>query len=192
MLSACATCCAWVSSQAALSRWGRFPINQQCFGIGRFLNLRSAEVFRVAQQERDAKAYPQINPAVCSLLHIGVEDAILFQVVGHRVLGQKRRLQADFGADPFAFAVRLVGCVIAAAPTAKLRPEVGGLDLLEMIEFSPGCIANGARDVDLQLEDGHFVPQGLKPGFLNAYNAAPKGQSSTVPLRQNAPRRSTN
>jgi hypothetical protein len=65
-------------------------------------------------------------------------------------------LEADFGPDPFALVVGLIGWMIAAAATAELRPKVGGLDLLEMIELAPSLVAYGARDVDFKPEKGHF------------------------------------
>lgn len=85
---------------------------------------------------------------VLGLFHICVEDAFLFQVVRHGILGQKRCLEADFGADPFAFSVGSVGWVVATAAAAELRAEVGGLDLVELTDFFPGCVAHRAGDVD--------------------------------------------
>ena len=85
----------------------------------------------------------------------------MFEVVGHGVLGQERGLQADFGADPFAFAVRLIWGVIAAAAAAELRAEVRGLDLIEVLQFAPGLVTYRAGDVDLEFQNGHrvFSPQ---------------------------------
>src|ERR1700688_4647241 len=40
-----------------------------------------------------------------SIDDIGVQDSLLFQIVRHRVFSQDRGLDADFGADPFAFGV---------------------------------------------------------------------------------------
>lgn len=45
--------------------------------------------------------------------------------------------------------------MIAAPSAAELRAEVGGLDLLEVIEFAPGGIAHCAGNVDLESENGH-------------------------------------
>jgi hypothetical protein len=60
------------------------------------------------------------------LIHdIGIHYPLLLQVMGDRVLSQQRRLQADFGADPFAFVVGGAGSVVAAAAAAELRAEVG-------------------------------------------------------------------
>ena len=75
----------------------------------------------------------------------------------HGVLSQKRRLQADFGADPFAFGVGCVGGMIAAASAAELRAEVGGLDLIELLDLLPGFVAARARDVDFELQNGHSI-----------------------------------
>ena len=60
-------------------------------------------------------------------------------------------MEADFGADPFAFGVRLVWRVIAASSAAELGAEVGGLDLIEVVQFAPGLVAYGAGDVDFEL-----------------------------------------
>ena len=84
------------------------------------------------------------------LFHVGVEDALLLQIVRHGILGQERRLQADFGADPFAFCVRGVGRVVAASAAAELRAEIGGLDLIELVNLLPGLVAYGAGDVDFE------------------------------------------
>ena len=85
------------------------------------------------------------------LLHIGVEDPFLFKVVGHRVLRQERGLEADFGADPFAFCVRRVGGMVAASAAAELRAEVGALDLIELADLAPGGVAHRSGDIDLEL-----------------------------------------
>ena len=85
------------------------------------------------------------------LLDVGVEDAFLLEVVGHGVLGQQRGLEADLGADPLAFGVGLVRGVVATAAAAILGAEVGGLDLVEVVEFFPCAIADGVGDVDFEL-----------------------------------------
>ena len=66
----------------------------------------------------------------------------------HGVLGQEGSLKPDFGADPFAFRVRGVGRVVATASTAELGAEVGGLDLVELVDLFPGLVADCAGDVD--------------------------------------------
>jgi hypothetical protein len=38
--------------------------------------------------------------------------------------------------------------VIAAAAAAELWPEVGTLDLVELLNLAPGFVADGARDID--------------------------------------------
>jgi hypothetical protein len=83
------------------------------------------------------------------LLHIGVEHTLLLKVVGHGVLCQEWGLEADFGADPFAFGVRSVGGMIAASAAAELGTEIGALDLIERADLAPGGIADGAGDIDL-------------------------------------------
>ncbi|MBZ5689406.1 MAG: hypothetical protein LAP86_30770 [Acidobacteriia bacterium] len=82
------------------------------------------------------------------LLYVGVEDAFLLQVVRHGVLGEKRCLEADFGAYPFALGVGSVGWVVAAAAAAELGAEIGGLDLVELVDLFPGGIAYRTGDVD--------------------------------------------
>ena len=77
-----------------------------------------------------------------------------------RVLRQKRRLQADFGADPFAFRVRSVWRVVAASTAAELGAEVGALNLIKLLDFAPGGVADGARNIDLQsrTDIGSYFP----------------------------------
>lgn len=88
---------------------------------------------------------------VSLLLDISVEHAFLLEVMGHSVLGQKWRLQPDFGADPFAFRVRSVRRMVAATSTAELGTEIRALNLIELADLTPGGIAYSSRDVDLQL-----------------------------------------
>ena len=88
------------------------------------------------------------QPPESLLLYVGVEHAFLFQVVRHRVLGQKRRLEPDFGANPFALPMGRIGRMIAASSAAKLWAEVGGLNLVELIDLTPGGIAYRTRDID--------------------------------------------
>ena len=83
-----------------------------------------------------------------ALLYVGVEDAFLLQVVGHGVLGEERRLETDFGADPFAFGVGDIRFVVAAASAAELRAEVSRLDLLERADVFPGLVTYSARHVN--------------------------------------------
>src|ERR1700730_820121 len=47
-----------------------------------------------------------------SLHDVSVKHSILFEIMRNRVLGQKWRLEADFGPDPFALGVRSIGCII--------------------------------------------------------------------------------
>jgi hypothetical protein len=83
-----------------------------------------------------------------SVHDICVEDALLFKIVRDGVLGEEWGLEFDFGADPFAFGMRSVGRVIATAAAAELGAEVGGLDLVELLDVAPGFVGDGARDVD--------------------------------------------
>jgi hypothetical protein len=91
------------------------------------------------------------------LFCVGVEHAFLLEIMRHGVLRQKRRLQADFGSDPFAFEVRRVGWMLAGSAAAELRPEFCALDLIKLLEFAPGGIADGAGYVDFEFENGHKV-----------------------------------
>jgi len=91
------------------------------------------------------------------LFHVGVEHAFLLKVVGHGVLGEKRRLQLDLGPNPLAFAVRLVRGMVAAAAAAKLWTKTGALNLFEGLNFAPGRIADGPGDVDFEVQGRHVV-----------------------------------
>jgi hypothetical protein len=90
-----------------------------------------------------------MNYSRSRLLHIGVEDTLLLKVVGHGVLCQEWGLEADFGADPFAFRVWGVGRMITASAAAELGAEVGALDLIELVDLAPDGIADGSGDIDL-------------------------------------------
>jgi hypothetical protein len=92
---------------------------------------------------------------------VGVEDALLFQIMRDGVLRQKRSLEADCGTDPTALWIRVrlrlawrqgrdglgpLACGKAAA--AELQSEVGGLNLIELLDLAPGFVADGSGDVD--------------------------------------------
>src|SRR5579859_24193 len=91
---------------------------------------------------------PILGRNLSLLLHIGVEHTFLLEIVRHSVLSQKRRLQPDFGADPFALGVRSVGRMVAASATSELRTEVCALNLIKLADLAPGSITNSSRDVD--------------------------------------------
>lgn len=82
------------------------------------------------------------------LLHIGIEYALLLQIVRHGILCQKRRLEPDLGPDPFAFSMRPVGRMVTASTTAELRSEVSALDLIVLLDLFPGFVAYRSGDVD--------------------------------------------
>jgi|SRR5579862_3715278 len=88
-----------------------------------------------------------------SLLYVRVENSLLLQIMRHGVLGQKRRLKPDFGAYPFALAMRLIRRMVAASAASELRSEVSRLDLVELPDLAPRRIANGTGDVDLEFQD---------------------------------------
>jgi hypothetical protein len=60
------------------------------------------------------------------------------------ILGQKWRQEPDFGSDPFAFAMRRIGRVVMLPAAAKLRAELGALDLIELLNLAPSFIADGS------------------------------------------------
>jgi len=94
-------------------------------------------------------------PGKKELVHVGIEDARLLKIMRHGVLGQKGRLEPDFGADPFAFTVWSVRRMVATSAAAELWAEFGALDLIELLDFLPGGVADGAGDVDFQVKDAH-------------------------------------
>lgn len=94
-----------------------------------------------------------------SLFHIGVEDALLLQVMRHGVLRQKRGLEPNFGSNPFALTVKSPRRMTAAPSTAELRPEVGALDLIELLDLFPRGIAHRAGNVDFKMQDAHYLHQ---------------------------------
>jgi hypothetical protein len=84
------------------------------------------------------------------VLDVGVEDALLLQIMRHRILRQKRCLQADFSANPFSLAMGLIGRMLARATAAVLRAEVGALDLIKLPDLAPGFVADGSKDIDFK------------------------------------------
>ena len=81
--------------------------------------------------------------------YVCVQHTVLLQVMRDCILRQKRRLQPDFSADPFAFGVRRVQRVVATSSAAKLRTEIRALDLIKLTDLAPGFVAHRARDIDL-------------------------------------------
>jgi len=55
--------------------------------------------------------------------HVRIEHPLLLEVMRNGVLGEQRRLQANLGADPFAFRMRLVSGVLAGDARSELRTE---------------------------------------------------------------------
>jgi hypothetical protein len=47
--------------------------------------------------------------------------------------------------------------MVATSSAAKLRAEVGALDLLEVTDVPPCLIAGRAGDVNFELQDGHWI-----------------------------------
>src|SRR5712692_4474307 len=90
------------------------------------------------------------------LLHdIGVEHTLLLQIIRNCILRQKRRLEPDFGSDPFPLGVGSIRGVIATATTAKLRAEVGALNLVKLLDLTPGLVAGSSGHIDFQSYDRH-------------------------------------
>jgi hypothetical protein len=84
------------------------------------------------------------------LLHnIGIKHPVLLQIMRDCVLSQKRRLQADFSADPFSFVVGSVERMVTTSATAELGAEIRTLNLVELLESAPGFIAHRAGNIDL-------------------------------------------
>ena len=86
---------------------------------------------------------------------IGVEHALLLQIMRNGILGQKGRLEPDFGANPFGFGMGFIRRVIAASAAAELRAEVCTLNLIELLDLPPSFVADGSRNIDFQSHDRH-------------------------------------
>ena len=96
------------------------------------------------------------------LVHVGIEHALLLQVMGHCILRQEWSLEANFGANPFAFRVGLIGRVVAASSTTELRAEICALNLLEVADLAPSLVTDRAGNVDFELQDRHgFIDPAL-------------------------------
>src|SRR5580704_8476745 len=98
-----------------------------------------------------------VNEDYTSVDDVGIDHTVLLEVVGNGVLRKQRGLHGDFGADPFAFGMRLSGRVFFGAARAKLRAEGGFLDGIELLEVLPGFVADGAGNVDAESYGGHVA-----------------------------------
>src|SRR6185312_1633817 len=87
--------------------------------------------------------------------HVGIEHAVLLQIMRNRVLRQQRRLQADFRSHPLAFAVGRVLGVAAGPAAAELRAKSRALNLVKLAQPAPGLVASRPRDVNLQADNRH-------------------------------------
>jgi len=66
----------------------------------------------------------------------------------YRVLGEERRLQANFRADPLSLSMR-GGCSVIAQPArSKLRAKVGTLHFIVVIEIPECLVTHSAGDID--------------------------------------------
>src|ERR1017187_9472196 len=111
-----------------------------------------------------------------SFYDIGVEDALLFQIMRDGVLGEERGLEADFGSDPGAFGVGVPPrfalrqaqgrlwrhgrggrghMAWGESAAAELGAEAGGLDLVELGDLLPGFVGYCAGDVNFQFHYRH-------------------------------------
>lgn len=81
--------------------------------------------------------------------YVGVENAFLLQIMGHAVLSQKWSLDADFGADPLAFVMWLIGRMVTSSAAAELRPKVCALDLVELANLMPRLVADRSCNINL-------------------------------------------
>lgn len=79
----------------------------------------------------------------------------MLEVMRHGVLRQKRRLEPDLGPDPLALGMGRVRGMITAAAAAKLRTEVGTLNLIVLLDLPPRGITDGSGNVNLEFQDGH-------------------------------------
>ena len=95
------------------------------------------------------------SPAPRLLNDVGIKHTLLLEIVRNCILREKRRLKPDFGSDPFALGVGNVRCVIAAPATAKLRAEVGALNLVKLVNLTPGSVADGSGYINLQSYNRH-------------------------------------
>jgi hypothetical protein len=87
--------------------------------------------------------------------HIGVQHALLLQVVRNGILGEERSLEVDLGTDPLTFAVGLHWQMFTRAAGTELRTKGGGLDLVELLKVRPGFDAPGARYIDFESHRSH-------------------------------------
>src|ERR1035441_9494765 len=102
------------------------------------------------------------------LYDIGVEHALLLQIMRNGILGQKWRLEPDFGSDPGAFGISVPPCFAwrhgrggrghmawEESAAAELGTEVGALNLIELLDLAPGFVAYRTGYVDFQSHDRH-------------------------------------
>lgn len=87
--------------------------------------------------------------------YVGIEDPVLLKVMRDRILREEWRLQADLGADPLPFGMRLVRGVLARPARSELRSKRSALDLIELFEVLPGFVAARAGNVDFESDDSH-------------------------------------
>ena len=64
-------------------------------------------------------------------------------------------MQADLGANPLTFRMRLVRGVLAWNARSELRSKRSALDLIELLEVLPGFVATRAGNIDFESDDSH-------------------------------------
>jgi hypothetical protein len=64
------------------------------------------------------------------------------------ILGQKRRLHANFSSYPFTLPVWHVSQVMAGTSTAELGTKRCVLDLIELREIAPGFVTDGPGNIN--------------------------------------------
>src|SRR5450631_500019 len=87
--------------------------------------------------------------------YVRIQHALLLQIMRDRVLRQQRRLQFDLGANPFPFAMRQIGGMLAIAARSEFRAEGGALDFVKLAQPPPGLIADSPGDIDFKSDNCH-------------------------------------
>lgn len=123
-------------------------LNSTCFPV-----FRVSFLIRPVVRETSASS---LYPCFAPLDKVGVQNAILFQIERHRVLGQKGCLQPDFSTYPFAFAVWCIRRVIASPAASKLWAKICALNLIELLDVAPRGVTKRTGNVDLESHHCHF------------------------------------
>src|SRR5437868_1396259 len=87
--------------------------------------------------------------------HVRIQHALLFEIMRNRVLSQQRSLQPNLRSYPLAFGVRRAGGMPAVPAGPELRTKGSALNLVELLQLTPGLVAHRARQIDLEPHLGH-------------------------------------